>query len=170
MGKKTKVLLAWLGFELAGLIVGLPAGAQILDRVLFKAVPRAAHVVTPISPTKTEVLIASNAPFMLISEGAVGEMKLDLQVTGQVNGVVFGKNAQNPGPILSCVLPVSEDKSILYLSSQKTAANRGEVIDQAVRITITHAASPTPAFSVITLDQLNDKNIMPALPCPISIG
>ena len=50
MGIKKKILLGWLAFEAVGLCIALPATAQMVDKVMFSAAPRAAHVVTPIAP------------------------------------------------------------------------------------------------------------------------
>ena len=170
MGIKKKIILGWLGFEALTLMLALPALGQITHRVKFEALPRAAHVLNEISPGESELLIASNAPFMVISQGVSDEMKLDLQVNGYVNGVAFGKNAQNPGPIASCKKPETKTPAILYLSVRKTAANRGQVIDQAVKITIRHDPKTKPKFSVVTLDQKLAKIAKPAPNCSIKIS
>ena len=157
MGIKKKILLAWLAFEAIGLCVALPAAAQIVDRVLFSAAPRAVHVVIPIAPGLTEIMVASNAPFSVLSEGAIGEMSLALSVNGEINGKTFGGNAQNPGVINGCVLPTSPAPSILYTAQRKTAANRGAIIGQAVMIHVKYDPSLKPKFTVKTLDQPEAK-------------
>ncbi len=170
MGIRKKIIIGWLGFEAIALVLAIPALGQIRDRVMFEAVPRAAHVVNEINAGTSEILVASNAPFMLISEGAIGEMKLQLNITGFVNGVSHGKNAQSPGPILNCVNVQSDKPSILYLSARKTAANRGAVIDQAVKIIVRHDQNAKPKFNVKTLDQELAKTAITADPCEIKIS
>ena len=153
MSIKKKILLAWLGLEVITLVFGLPAAAQIIDKVMFKSVPRAAYVETMIAPGKIEILVASNAPFVILSQGVIGEMQMEFSVNGSINGVRYGRNAQNPGAVTPCVLPVTSAPSILYKAVRKTAANRGEVIEQAVKFTVYFDPDMTPDFTVKTLNQ-----------------
>lgn len=165
MGIKKKILMGWLAFEAIGLVMALPAAAQMVDRVLFSAAPRAAHVVTPITPGLTEILVASNAPFSVLSEGAVGEMSLALTVSGSINGKTYGSNAQNPGQIESCVSPTAAAPTALYTAERRTAANRGEVIGQAVMIHIKYDPALSPKFTVRTLEEPEAKSAVPAMAC-----
>ena len=165
MGVKKKILLGWLAFEVIGLVFGLPAAAQIVDRVMFSAAPRAAHVVTPITPGLTEILVASNTPFTILSEGAIGEMSLVLSVSGSINGKAYGGNAQNPGQINNCVMPTGTAPTALYTAKRKTAANRGEVIEQAVMFHIKYDPALKPKFSVKTLNEPEVKTAAPAMMC-----
>ncbi len=165
MGIKKNILLGWLAFEAIGLVIALPAAAQMVDKVMFSAPPRAAHVVTPITPGLTEILVASNAPFTVLSEGAIGEMSLALTVSGTINGKAYGDNAQNPGQIQSCVMPTATATTALYTATRRTAANRGEVIDQAVMIHIKYDPALSPKFTVKTLDQQEAKSAVPAMAC-----
>ncbi len=165
MGVKKKILVGWLAFEAGGLMVALPATAQIVDRVMFSVPPRAAHMITPVAPGFTEILVASNAPFSILSQGAVGEMKLHLRVNGTINGKVFGAQAQNPGAVSACVLPISPAPTTLYTATRKTAANKGDIIGQAVMIHITYDPALTPIFSVKALSQPEAKSASPAPIC-----
>jgi len=165
MGIKTKIFLGWVAFEAISLCIALPAAAQIVDRVIFSAAPRAAHVVTPLAPGMTEIIVASNAPFTVLSEGAVGEMSLSLTVSGTINGTAFGSQAQHPGQIQGCVMPTAPTLSSLYTATRRTAANRGEVIGQAVMIHIKYDPALTPTFAVKTLDQPEVKTAATAPLC-----
>ena len=165
MGVKKKILVGWLAFEVIGLVIGLPAAAQIVDRVMLSAAPRAAHVVTPITPGVTEILVASNAPFTILSEGAVGEMSLALSVSGNINGTAYGSNAQHPGHISNCVMPTGTAPTVLYTAKRKTAANRGEVIGQAVMFHIKYDPALKPKFSVKTLNEPEAKTAVQAMMC-----
>ena len=165
MSMKKKFFLGWIALEIAGLALGLPAGAQIVDRVMFSAAPRAAHVVTPLAPGMTEIMVASNAPFVIISEGAIGEMQMRLSVTGQVNGNSFGARAQNPGEIPQCVFSSSAAPTTLYTASRRTAAKRGDIIGQAVMIHVKYDPSLHPRFLVKTLNQPEAETAAKALAC-----
>jgi len=165
MGVKKKILVGWLAFEAVGLMTALPATAQIVERVMFSVPPRAAHVIVPVAPGFTEILVASNAPFAILSQGAVGEMRLNLRVNGTINGTEFGGQAQDPGPISDCVIPTSPIPTALYTATKKTAANRGEVIGQAVMIRIIYDPSLNPTFTVKTLNQPETKAASPAPNC-----
>ncbi len=170
MGMKKKILLGWLAFEAAGLMFALPATAQIVERVMFSAPPRAAHVIIPIAPGFTEILVASNAPFTVLSEGAVGEMQLDLRINGTINGTAYGAQAQNPGAISGCVVPISPAPTSLYTSVRKTAANRGEIVSQAVLVRIQYDPALNPLFSVKTLNQPQARTAMQAAKCRAAIS
>lgn len=170
MGIKKKIFLGWLAFEAVGLCLGLPAAAQIVDRVMFSAAPRAAHVVTPIAPGLTEIMVASNAPFTVLSEGAVGDMSLRLTVSGTINGKAFGGQAQHPGQIADCVTPTSPAPTALYTSTKRTAARRGDIITQAVMIHIKYDPSLTPKFTVKTLNQPEAKSAGQAMMCVGVVG
>lgn len=165
MGIKKKIFLGWLAFETVSLCIGLPAAAQIVDRVIFSTAPRAANVVTSLAPGLTEIIVASNAPFTVLSEGAVGEMSLALTVSGTVNGTAFGAQAQHPGQIQGCVIPTATTQTALYTATRRTAANRGEVISQAVMIHIKYDPALTPTFVVKTLDQPEAKSAATAMVC-----
>ncbi len=165
MGIKKKIFLGWIAFEAISLCIGLPAAAQIVDRVIFSAAPRAAHVVTPIAPGLTEIVVASNAPFTVLSQGAVGEMTMVLKVNGTINGTAFGAKAQHPGQISNCVLPTDATLTSLYTATRRTAANRGEVISQAVMILIKYDPDLTPSFAVKTLDAPEAKSAPAAMLC-----
>ena len=165
MGIKKKFLIGWLAFEAVGLMFALPATAQIVERVIFSIPPRAAHVVIPVAPGFTEILVASNAPFTILSQGAVGEMQLGLRVSGTINGTAYGTQAQNPGAITGCVIPVSPALTSLYTAVRKTAANRGEVVSQAVLVQIKYDPALKPVFSVKTLNQPQAKSALQAAAC-----
>lgn len=170
MGIKKKILFGWLAFEAIGLCIALPATAQMVDKVMFSAAPRAAHVVTPIAPGLTEIMIASNAPFAVLSEGAVGDMSLRLTVNGTINGKAYGGQAQNPGQINDCVTPTTTSSTALYTASKRTAARRGEIIDQAVMIHIKYDPALTPKFTVKTLNQPEAKSAGRAMVCAGVVG
>ncbi len=174
MGIKKKIFLGWIAFEaiglFGGLLIGFPAAAQIVDRVMLSVAPRAAHVVTPIAPGLTEIMVASNAPFTVLSEGAVGDMSMRLTVSGTINGKAFGGQAQDPGQIAECVTPTAPTPTALYTATRRTAANRGEIISQAVMIHIKYDKALSPKFTVKTLDQPEAKSARQAMACSHIVG
>ena len=165
MGIKKKILLGWLAFEAISLCIALPAVAQIVDRIIFSTAPRAVHVVTSLAPGMTEIIVASDAPFIVLSEGAVGEMSLALTVSGTINGTAFGAQAQHPGKIQSCVMSTATLATVLYTATRKTAPNKGKIIGQAVMIHIKYDPALTPKFVVKTLNQPEAKTAIPAVVC-----
>ena len=110
-------------------------------------------------------MVASNAPFAVLSEGAVGDMSLRLTVNGTINGKAFGGQAQNPGQISDCVTPTTTTSTALYTATKRTAARRGEIIDQAVMIHIKYDPSLTPNFTVKTLNEPEVKTAGQAQVC-----
>ena len=165
MGLKKKILFGWLAWEVAALALALPAMAQMVDKIKFTVPPRAAHVAVPQVPGKTKIIIASNAPFSILSEGVIGEMSVNLTVQGHVNGKAFGGNAQNPGAAKACVFAASPAPSSVYKAVRRTAANRGAVIDQAVMIEISYDPALKPVFTVKTFDRPEAKSAQPAATC-----
>ncbi len=153
MGKKKNIILGLVGLEILALPLAIPATAQIVERVFFSVPPRIAQVELPPEPGKTSFIIASNAPFSILSESAVGDMSVNIQVQGLVNGNSFGQNAQHPGPAEPCVTPITTAPSTVYKATRKTAANKGAVIAQAVLIEIRYDPTLSPKFSLATLDQ-----------------
>ena len=149
MGLKKKIVLSLLALEIVSLPLSVPVAAQIVDRVVFSAPPRAAFVEMPrAEPGKTVLIVASNAPFSVISSGMVGELSVDVTVSGHINGQAFGANAQDPGMGDGCVFQSLSAPTLVYTSFRKTAARRGKVVDQAVKIEISYDPSLRPVFDV----------------------
>ena len=165
MGLTKKILLTWLAVEGIALCVALPATSQIVDRVMFTAAPRAAHTVTQIKPGHAQILVASNAPFSILSQGGVGDMNMEMTINGTIHGKSFGGNAAHPGAMLACVTATSPAASLLYAGTKRTAANRGHVLTQAVMIDITYDPAIRPKFSVKTNTDTEAKTATPTPAC-----
>jgi hypothetical protein len=162
---RKNILAGILLFEIVCLPLSIPAGAQIVDRVMFSVAPRTAHVMMPQTPGNTRFIIASNAPFSILSEGAIGDMTVNVRVNGHINGNSFGHNAQHPGDALPCVTPISSGSTTIYTARRKTAANRGAVIDQAIMVEISYDPSLHPKFSVETSNTSAAKRAISAPAC-----
>ena len=93
MGIKKKIFVGWIALEVILLPVSIPAAAQIMDRVKLAFPARAAAVQSYTAPGHMQFIVASNAPFTVISDGAVGELKINITVSGDVNGNAHGARA-----------------------------------------------------------------------------
>jgi len=165
MSLKKKILLGWLALEIISLPIAIPAAAQMVDKVMFAVPPRA--VLVEINPQAgvSQLIVASNAPFTLTSEGAIGELSVKLSVNGHINGTPFGTKAQHPGPANDCVFAPSAAPAQLYLGTRKTAVNRGEVIDQAVMIEVSYDPALKPEFKVEALSAKQSAVAVPPMSC-----
>ncbi|MBL4870570.1 MAG: hypothetical protein JKX72_06415 [Robiginitomaculum sp.] len=149
MGIKKKVFLTWLALELSGLVIALPTAAMVIQNNAPKTYPRIAAANLPTTAGQTRILLSSNGPFAIISSDVIGELKISFQVKGTVNGHVFGKTAQAPGPLTACVQILSPESNLLYQSATKTSDRIGPVLDQAVMVEIKYDPSFTPKFDII---------------------
>jgi hypothetical protein len=165
MGIKRNILFGWIALEIVLLPASIPAAAQIMDRVKLSFPARAAFVESVNTPGHKQFIVASNAPFVVISDGAVGEIKIDITVSGTVNGNPHGIRAQAPGALSACALSVSAAPSILYTADRKTAANRGMVIEQAVKIDVKYDTALVPNIRIATLDAAKEDGILTAQIC-----
>ena len=165
MSLKKKLLLGWLALELMSLPIAIPAAAQMVDKVMFSAPPRAVFVEINPQAGVSQLIVASNAPFRITTQGAVGELSVTLSVNGQINGTPFGTKAQNPGPALGCVFAASAMPTPLYTAARKTAERRGEVIEQAVMVEISYDPALSPTFKVETMQKNAAMDMPSTLAC-----
>jgi len=138
-----------IGLVLAEL-ASIPVSAQIIDKVVFSAAQKVVSVPFPPEPGLTTFMVSSNAPFAITSENAIGEFTVDVQVEGSVNGNRFGGNAQLPGERHSCAAQTSPLTTKLYEATRKTAAEKGDIVSQAVVISVSYDPALTPDFKIIT--------------------
>lgn len=165
LGWKGKLFAIWASLELVCLPLALPAMAGLQERVKF-TIPQAAFAeILPSEAGTQRFLVASNAPFAIISEGVVAEMDVNITQSGIHNGQAFGGKAQMPGALSHCAMPSSQYSSRIYTGYQKTAASRGDVYEQAVLIEITYDASLAPKLDVVTIDAATKMNALLAFPC-----
>ncbi len=143
-GKKRYFLLGWLGLEL----LTLPAAAhQIANRVSFEVPPRVTAVEIPTSePGVSRFLVASNAGFGVKANDLVGDIQIDVHVSGTLHtSSRFGDAAQLPGPKTSCAQATGLESDI-YLADRKTAATTGTPPEQAVIFEFNYDAEARPKF------------------------
>ena len=145
-GKKRYILFGFLAVEL----LSLPAAAQIVQRVAFDIPPVVTAVEIPTAePGMTRFLVASNAGFGVKANNLVGDVTVNVHVSGSLSGANrFGDAAQLPGPQSICAQAAGAGSAI-YNADRKTAASPGTPPEQAVVIEITYEASARPDFEFI---------------------
>lgn len=95
MGLKKKIFFTWVALEVIALPISIPVTAQIVERIAFSFQPQIAAVELDTEPGIFRFIVATNAPFAVISEGAIGQINVDIQVHGMINTKPFGtKKAQ----------------------------------------------------------------------------
>jgi hypothetical protein len=143
-GKKRYLLVLWLGLEL----LSLPAAAaQIMNRVSFKIPPIVNAVEIPTSERGvSRFLVSSNSGFSVTSSDIIGEIHIEVHVSGTLHGTSrFGDAAQLPGPKNGCAQANGLGSNV-YLAEQKTANTPGSPVQQAVIIEFTYDAAAQPRF------------------------
>jgi len=142
-GKKRYILLGFLAVEL----LSLPAAAQIVHKVAFEVRPIVTAVEIPTSePGLSRYLVASNSGFGVKATGVLGDVHVDVHVSGTMSEVSrFGDAAQLPGPKHGCGKANGFD-SYIYLASRKTAATKGTPPEQAVVFEFSYDPNARPNF------------------------
>jgi len=162
--KKRHILWSVIALEL----VSIPAAAQIIDRVAFSVPQKAIHVRVVSEPGVAKFVVSSNAPFAITAQSAIGEFKVNVHKSGLINGKRFGDNAQMPGAANNCGTLISPHKAKIYEADRKTAANKGEILSQAVIVEIRYDADITPDFKVLT--ETKAKRISTAAACESTLS
>lgn len=168
--KHKKWAYAWLAFECVGLAVGAPALANFVDTVRFEAKERIVVSHAEITPGQQRFLVASNAPFAIISEGVVAPMDISITTQGSLGGLNYGSNAQSPGENISCNIPSSTERSRIFTAQQRTAKSRGDAISQSVRIDISYDPALNPKIKFVGMDTIRGEMILLAMPCDLTLS
>lgn len=163
MRLRTKVLIGWLGLELAALPFAIPAFAAFKDRISFSVPQKAISVPLPSVPGELRYLVASNAPFAIVSTGLIGEIDVEIIQSGNASGIDFGSKAQMPGTPGGCSFVTAAAPTRIYTANDKTAAKRGDITDQAVLVTVRFDPELSPRLSVESMDAAMTRLL--ALPC-----
>lgn len=145
-GKKRYTLFGLLAVEL----MSLPAAAQIVHRVAFDIRPIVTAVEIPTSePGLSRYLVASNAGFSVTTSGVIGDVNVEVHVSGTISDVSpFGAAAQLPGPKTGCAAVSNFEKDI-YVAERKTAASPGTPPQQAVVFEFHYDPNARPEFEFI---------------------
>ena len=158
-GKARYLAIGFIALEIAS----IPVSAQIIDKVAFSKPQKVVSVPFPPESGITKFLVSSDAPFAIISENATGEFDVTIKVSGVLNGNRFGANAQMPGAAESCVVQTSPKSTKIYEAERKTAAQKGDILTQAVIVEIRYDADINPELKIIT--QNKAKKISSATVC-----
>jgi len=135
---------AWLALE----ALSLPAAAQMIERVSFQ-VPDIVNVAdTPMTtPGLHTYFVSSNAAFAVEVGMAVGDVDVTITPVGTYGDMAYGENAQMPGPASQCV-QARFGTVEAYRSERKTAARRGLVQTQAVRVDVRFDPAASPEITI----------------------
>ncbi len=167
MKLRNKLFGVWLGLELLALPLSLPAVAGLSQHFSFSI--SAQVTAQPIDAPQgvSRFLVASNAPFAVLSSGAATELNVSISQSGIIGGKAYGSAAQIPGEATTCSMPSSNhNKWRIYTSFDKTAARRGDVTQQSVLIEISYDPEVTLDFEIVTLDNLYETGTAYlAIPC-----
>lgn len=146
-GKKRYIFFGILAVEL----LSLPAAAQIVHRVAFDIRPIVTAVEIPTSePGMSRYLVASNAGFGVKANGVLGEVQVEVHVSGTMGEATrFGDAAQLPGPESVCA-QASGLGADIYIADRKTAATPGTPPQQAVVFEFTYDPNARPNFQFFT--------------------
>ena len=140
-----------VGLWVCAELLTLPAAAQVVHSVAFSVEP---HVVAaPVGgerPGQRSFVVSSNAPFNVTAANMVGAVDVSVQQSGAVGAMVFGAASQLPGAAAGCAVLTSPAESVIYRAHQRTAARRGDGVEQAVIMTFTFdpIAVPDIRFTV----------------------
>jgi len=144
--KKRYIAIGIIAMEVAS----IPVAAQIVDKVSFSVPQKVIAVPFPPEVGLTKFLVASNAPFAVVSENAIGEFEVNIEVSGILNGNRFGTNAQMPGMATACAMQSSTGSTKIYEAERKTAAQEGDILTQAVIVEIRYDANIQPNLKIIS--------------------
>jgi hypothetical protein len=132
-------------------ILSIPAAAQIVDHVSFSVPQKVASVRLDVQQEGLQrFVVASNGPFAVISENAIGEFNVRLRTNDNIKGQSIGENAQLPGSNTGCALATAQSPQKIYEAIRKTAKKRGEVLSQAVIVEISYDPVLDPNFKIVT--------------------
>lgn len=124
------------------------AMAGIVDRVDFSVRPTVVSHVLETQSGVTKILVSSNTPFKITSEGFIGAIQITVQQSGEINGLNFGSASHLPGPSKSETFAMSPMETPIYRSERRTAGRSGSPLEQAVLVEISYAHLARPNFSV----------------------
>ncbi len=102
---------------------------------------------------QAKIMIASNSPFFITAEGVIGEICVNIALSGTMQGKKFGANAQLPGHQKTCKMLKSTDEQVIYTADRRTALLPGTPLSQSIVAHISYAHNATPVFDIPTLNE-----------------
>ena len=150
--RKSRLPRKLLGLCLLVELVSLPAAAQIVDRVSFRASPTVIVTELPLQPKGARsFLVATNTPFAVEVGGVVGDVGVEVSHTGWFGDLRYGSKAQMPGPRATCTEGRPEPV-VAYRADRRTAAVRGDVRSHAVRVHVSYSALAAPEVRIVAAE------------------
>ena len=133
---------------LFGLALSATSQASSLDSVSFSIAKVAAVKVLPSTENKQFFLVATNSPFEILAEGAIGEITVSVQAQGIADGVSYGGSSQRPGAARRCAQLTSFMSQSIYRAQRRTALRPGSMLQQSVLVTVTHGEFAKPKIKI----------------------
>jgi len=124
------------------------AHANVSDRVAFQVPQKIVSKTLPSLPGVTRILLATNTPYVIRSEGVIGELHIDFESEGRAQGQNFGSKSQAPVSGKSCVYLDQPYETPLFVSKSRTANQSGRPIEQAIVVVVTHDPAVKPNLTV----------------------
>lgn len=165
MKKLSKVLLIWLGIELAALPFAIPAMAKLTATLTAPPIANVQAIPLPSGEGELVFLIASNTRFAVISENTAAPLTLSLTRSGNEQGVNFGKSAQYSGAASTCSAPINANAARIFTGLATSTSKRGSVQNRAIRLVVRYESDIAPKISVISMDAASEQAIPLAFPC-----
>ena len=138
------------------------ACANVSDRVVLQIPQKVFTKTLPSLPGVTRILLATNTPYVIRSEGVIGEMHIDFESRGIVDGQSFGSKSQAPASEGACVYLDQPFETPLFVSQSRTASQSGRPLEQAIVIVVTHDPMVTPN---LTVEAARPSDATMHLPC-----
>jgi hypothetical protein len=142
--KKRYIALGVIALEL----VSLPAAAKLIGQISFSETPNVSAVLIDSIAGRTRFAVASNAPFYISADNAVGEISIKIHKSGQIRKARFGDKAQMPGAAVVCSSLTGSQRLVVYQSDHQTALKDGEILDQAVIVALHYDETSSPNFKI----------------------
>ncbi len=130
-------------------IAALPAAAHKFGAFDFQMSTIVAAVDMQQSDGMSTYMVTSDGPFAITSKNAIGSFEIRVFEKGAINSTRFGDNAQLPGAAYACLNVDSAAKSVIYDAGRKTAVTDGEVLSQAVLVTVTYPKGQSPKLKFV---------------------
>ncbi|WP_017932147.1 hypothetical protein [Robiginitomaculum antarcticum] len=163
MPKTAAIYVTTALLSIVGILAGAPVHAGVIDTVRLEIPQRVVATEVSAIAGQTVLVLATNTPYVIKTEGVVGEMSIDFKTSGVIQGYEFGSKSRAPSVYKKCVYLDHPGQTSLFISETRTANAPGRPIDQAIVMTVTHDAMVKPKLSVHAADANSDP--ITSLPC-----
>lgn len=157
---KYQSLLQKMIFLVLGLLaikfLSYPISAIIIEKLPLTPQEKVTAVAFPPEAGTSRYMVATDTPFAIVSEDAVGDFNVNIYVKGNINGNKFGANAQRPGPLKTCARQNSTKATKLYEAKRETAAREGEILTRAIIVEVKYDKTIVPKIEIISQKKARD--------------